>query len=671
MRVLINKQSSVILSSLLILIIAAVFWPSLYNGFTHWDDNRFITENPAIRSLSWENIKSYFLDFENRGLYKPLVLASFAIEYHFVKLNPIVYHSTNLVFHILDALLVFWLFYKLTKKHWIAFTTALLFGIHPMHVESVAWVIERKDVFSAFFFFLSLISYISFSKASSAIKKRACFYGSFIFFLLSLFCKPIGVTMPMVLLLVDYFLKRGWSKEVFLEKIPFVLIAVIFSGLTIFILHTDKYYPAKVSLSFFSKVAVACYGFVFYLVKLFIPIKLSAIYPYPKGINTSLPTVFLASILLVIALVVILVFFGRRSRKIMFGGLFFIITSLPILQIVPNNPSIVCERYTYIPYLGIFYVLAEGLNWFFSKKTIKEKFSLVLACVAIVAILSFLTWQRCKVWRDDETLWTDVLNQYPKVWFAYNTRGAAYKEKGDFEKAVLDYNRSLELEPDYWEVLNNLGNLYFSRGDYERAIADYTHSIDLNPNLEEAYNNRANAYASLKEYDQALKDYSRALEINPNLAEVHSNRGNLYRVKGNLQQAIADYNEAIRLKPDYANAIVNRGTIYRLLGKKENAMEDYNEALRINPRLAQAYSNRANLYLAQNKLDNAIADYQHALSLDTHLPEPYLGMGLILESKGNRRAAVQAFKEYLKFAPSTNLNIMIIREKIERLETNL
>ena len=634
---MISKQSSTILLVFLASIIILSFWPSLFNGFLNWDDSHFITENSSIRSLTWENIKGYFFDFQQKRNYFPLPLVSlsFAIEYYFVKLNPFLYHLTNLVFHILNALLVYWLFLKLTKKRCTAFIVALLFGIHPMHVESVAWVTERKDVLSAFFFISSLICYINFIGASLAMKKRMYFYGSFLCFLSSILCKPMGVTMPLILILVDYFLERKWSMKIFLEKLPFAVVAVLFSGLTIFNFYLYRPYSAQNDLDSLGKMAVACYGILFYFIKLFIPINLSAFYPYPQGIESpGLSTVYWASIVVVLVFSVMMILWARCSRKILFVFLFFIITLLPILQIFLNSSAIVCDRYTYIPYLGLFYLIGEGGYWLFVRQSTLGRRILIVIFTTMGIVLSFFTWQRCRVWHDSETLWSDVLFQYPKVWFAYDSRGGAYKEKGNLQKALIDYDRVIEICPDNWKAYNNRGMVYFAKNDYHRAIADYTRSIKLNPIVEETYNNRAKTYAALRLYDQAFRDFNRALEINPGFALAYENRGVVYLDQGNIQKALADYDKAIYFNPDYAEAIVNRGTVYLLMrnGKK------------------------------------AIEDYQHALKIDSNLAVPYWGIGVILESAGNKKAAIIAYKEFLKLTPNKNPNFVTTQEKLKQLE---
>ena len=638
-------------TAFLLVITAMAFWPSLQNGFTHWDDNIFLTDNVAIRSLSPENIKSFFLDFSHWGFYKPLVLLSYAIEYHFFKLSPMVYHATNLVFHLTNVLLVFWLFYRITGKRWIAFSIALLFGIHPMHVESVAWLTERKDVLSTFFFLVSLIQYTAYVRSHSYSKQTVSYFSCLAFFILSLLCKPMALTLPFILLLLDSFEKRRWTPSVWIEKIPFVVIAGLAAALTKLVLLSTRamsaYSPGP-SLSLGGKIAVASYGLLFYLVKLFVPVGLSAVHPYPPGIETALPPALRLAPVIMALVMGLFVFFAIRSEKIRFGGLFFLITCLPTLQIISYNPlTIVCERYTYLPYLGLFYLIAVGLGWIFAKQTYRMKLVLVFLAIAVTSALSFITWQRCLVWKNDKTLWQDVLKQYPKTGFAYIALGNAYKIEGDYNQALANYNQALKLKPDDWEALSNRGALYVASKDYKRAITDLDRALSLRPLSEAAFNNRAMAHAALGELNQSIDDASRAIEIRPEFAEAYRNRADAFRAQNDFTHAMADYNAAISLKNDYADVLVNRGSLYRLLGDNQRAALDYDEAIRANPRHAQAYNNRANLYLSQRRIDMALQDYERALGLNPGLPEPYLGISSILELQGDRSRAIEAYKKYL------------------------
>ena len=298
-----NNKKPLIITVLLILIILITFisfYPSLSNGFTNWDDTEYVTENPVIFNLNIENIKNIF-DFTNeesyrtnilvKSLYVPLTMLSFAVDHHFFKFNPFGYHLTNLILHLFNTIFVFWFIYLLRKNIFMAFFVSLLFGIHPMHVESVAWITERKDVLYSFFFLLSLISYVYYVRKNHIILLII----TFILFTLSLLSKPMAITLPVLLILIDFYEKRKFEKKTIFEKIPFFILSfieVLISFKISSIYKTVK--DSDVQRSFFYGVGLAGYGFLFYIKKMFAPVNLSPIYPHTAQIKTfsNLPLFF-------------------------------------------------------------------------------------------------------------------------------------------------------------------------------------------------------------------------------------------------------------------------------------------------------------------------------------------------------------------------------------------
>jgi tetratricopeptide (TPR) repeat protein len=544
------KNHKIILSLCLILAIPSIsFFPSLKNDFINWDDQQYVTENKMIMEGSWRNIETIF-DSIYMGHYHPLTLLSYSLEYRFFKLNPFVYHLTNLIFHLLNGLLVFWLIWMLKGGVLISLVVSLLFAIHPLHVESVAWISERKDLLCSFFFLGSLIVYLTYLKTR---RMRAYFLSLFLF-LLSLLSKSMAVTLPLVLFLCDYLLDRKFDRKCLIEKIPFLVIAFIFGIIASFALRSSGMVDPKSSFSFFKNIFIISEVLTSYFSKLVLPIKLSCVYPFIKGITSFWSYVSLTTIL---GFLIAGILLGRYNKKITFGTLFFFITILPVLPI-----KIVADRYSYIPSIGIFFIAAEGFYWVYRSKLEPIKIVKPILAILLIGILgtfSFLTWERCHVWKDSISLWNNVLKNYPSLPIAYNNRGEVYLRRGDYDKAISDFNEALRIDPDYetaYTLYENRGSAYLLKGDYERAIVDYNRAVRIRPNYALAYHNRGTAYLNKGNIEEAIADFNKALEIDPEYAEAYFNKAIACEKIGHLKEAIEAYRGFIEnALPQYTSYI--------------------------------------------------------------------------------------------------------------------
>lgn len=549
-------RKRIIVSILIVLCITFIaFLPSLHNSFVNWDDDIYVYSNNLIKSLSWNNVTYLFTSWFNYYLYHPLTLVSLAVDYHFFKLNPQGYHVTNLVLHLLNCVLVFWFILLLAESvkrraessvHSLsanlypltaAFITALLFGIHPLRVESVAWVAERKDVLYTFFFLGSLISYVYF------VAGKWKYYGlSLGLFVLSIISKPTAISLPVILVLIDYFNERKFSKNTVIEKIPFFVVSIIIGIVTIVAQNSGK--SNYLSFTVFENILISFNGFLMYLTKTVFPVNLSCVYPYPDKVENMFPLIFYISPFIVMILVGIVLSSIKYTRKIVWGSLFFLFTIGPVLKYLPIGEGMIAERYTYVPLIGLFYLMSEGIVWINQNFKIKnQKLRNILFLVVlglIIGTLSVLTWQRCKVWENGFTLWSDVIKNYPEYSKAYNNRGNIYLSRNEYDNAITDYNRALELNQNYAKVFNNRGNAYRRKKEYGKAVSDYNRALELDPNCEEAYNNRGNVYLIKEEYDKALADYNKALSLDPNITQIYYNRGIIYLINKDYTKAQAD-----------------------------------------------------------------------------------------------------------------------------------
>jgi tetratricopeptide (TPR) repeat protein len=551
------------------------FWPSLSNGFTNWDDEGYVVDNPDIKGCTLHNAAKLFSSVYVSN-YQPLTMLSYMAEYRFFQLNPVVYHWTNLLLHIINCLLVFALIYGLSGKQLTGLLVALMFAVHPLRVESVAWIAERKDVLSAFFYFLSLLSYLRYVK-----KADRKFYGFCLLSLvLSLLSKPIAISQPFVLILIDYLHDRKIDKKNLLEKAPFFAVAALFAVITILTQKGPGPIPEYSTLSPLTRVCAPFYGMVFYVVKSIIPIHLSAFYPFPARIDGSMNIMLFASFFLAMGVAVAIYRNRGRFRKLVFGSLFFLITALPMLQIVRVGDAIVAERYTYIPMLGVYYFFMELYGYLLGGKLLGGKAvkGLLWASLGMsLIIFTCITRQRCGIWKDSISLWSDVINKFPCA-VAYTHRGLAYSVAHDNGRAIQDYYQAIMLDPNYAPVYNDVGVAYKDKGDYDRAIENYSRAIGLYPRYARAYGNRGIAYKNKGDNARAIEDYTRAIALDPRFVVAYNNRGVAYNGQGDHDRAIEDLSHAIMLNPGYAMAYYNRGLAYKAKGYNDRARVDFNKA---------------------------------------------------------------------------------------------
>jgi protein O-mannosyl-transferase len=524
---------------LVTLFTALTLYPCLNNGFINWDDDAYVYNNPNIHNLSYANIKTFFTSFYFSN-YGPLTLLSYAVDYRVSQLKPRTYHTTNLVLHLLNCILVFWLIHLFSKNISIAFIVSLLFGIHPLHVESVAWISERKDVLYSFFFLSSLISYTKYLD-----KKKGAYWALSLFlFVLSCLSKSMAITLPFVLFLIDYLLHQKMGNKTLLLKIPFILISVVFAIITLLTQYGSQYSRPDNLFSFFGNFLRASYGLLFYLYKIILPVHLSGFYPIPQNIAGTYPITLLVSPFIIVLLALLIIIKFRHNRIAVFGTVFFLITIMPVLQFLPVGWAIAADRYTYIPALGIFYIFGEFCFWLhtqklFGRKYLKVAFVSFLALVFV--ILSVLSWQRCHVWKDSITFWNDVISKYPNAPLAYNNRGNAYSMNGDDKRAIEDYKTAVRLDPGYLAGLDNLFRTYCKLGMNNVAIYLYDTITRQNPFIEKGLMIRGKAYIENKEPNSAINLYTALLIVLPQKAhtyldgEIYNNLAMAHRLRKDFE----------------------------------------------------------------------------------------------------------------------------------------
>lgn len=605
------------------------YFPALKGTFTNWDDMVYVGGNPYIKSLSLKNLVSIFSE-NYMGNYHPLTMLSLSIDYQINKFNPVVFHLTNIVLHIFNSILVLLVLKQLTRNLHLAAIAALLFGVHSLHVESVAWISERKDVLYTFFYLLSLYSYIRYVP-----KRDQKWFGlSLLFFLLSCLSKGQAVTLAVTLFLVDIYMERKWTElKVLAEKIPFLIMALIF-GIVAFRAQLGADATIMANFPIQQRVAFASYGLVMYILKLFYPFALSAYYPYPiLGNVGDVPFIYWFCILPAIAFITLLFVSWKRSKPLFFGIGFFLLNIVLLLQLLPVGRAIMADRYAYIPSIGYFFLAGFFLT---NRKYIKlEKVAWVIAGVYTV-VLMFLTFQQSKVWLNSDTLWSDAIAKNARVPVAWYNRGNTRMDSAEYQGAIADYTACINLDGRFWRAYVNRGHARSMVKDYIGSIADFDETLRFDSTVVNAYINRAMSRKMLQDYDNALKDYNKAIRMKPEQLELYTSRANLKSDMKDYDGALADLGEAIKINPKYTAAYTNRAAVRKTLKDLQGAIEDYDKAIELDPGNSEYYNNRGNLKYQLNDSQGAIADYTTSIKLN---PKDFLGYK-------NRGAVLLSRKQY-------------------------
>ena len=642
-----NKE--VLLAVFVVVVMTAfAYSPSVTNGFTNWDDNHMVTENGMIRSISLYNLGHIFASM-HYGHYHPLVVISYALEFHFYRLEPWIYHLTNLILHSLNALLVFWFIRALRGGIGVPLFAALLFGVHPLHVESVAWVTERKDMLYSFFYLFALIAYVYYVRSD----QKKFFVYAVVAFLCALLSKAMAVTLPLALVLVDFLLNRKFTKEAWIEKVPLFALSFLFGVIMLYATYPVK--SAVVGATFgFDNILIAFHGLIFYPWKFLAPFHLSSLYPYPGRLGDSLPIEFTISLVVVLIALVLVVLSLKKTRVIFSWVTFYVVTVAPVIQLTRVGGVIAADRFVYIPLLGLIMLTVEAFAWLLRNKPAKvpyvREFVIGLAAMVVIA-LSLLTRERTGVWKDSLALWNDVLKQYTGLAVGYNNRGLAFADQMKFREAIDDYNAGLALESDDWRLLYNRANALRELGAYPQAVAEYGRALSQLPTNADIYYYRGLTYQNLGKKDEAIDDYTQAIKLNPARIEAYVNRGSIYAEAKEFDKALKDFSDALKLNPDDADIYFNRGAVYRFQGKPEEALQEFNQSLALQPFNAKSLNFRGMTYFSKGDFDNAISDYEKAIGVEPSNPFLYNNRGAAYYQKRQFDKAVADYSVTLSFVP--------------------
>jgi tetratricopeptide (TPR) repeat protein len=479
-----------------------------------------------------------------------------------------------------------------------------------MHVESVAWISERKDLLYTLFFLSSLIFWLKYIKSQYKTPKYLLF--AFLLFVFSLMSKSAAVVMSPTILLCSYFINKKISKKDILLSLPFFILSLIFG---IIALKTQENAMSDLGTHYnlLNRILVVFYSLYFYVVRFVFPYDFSALHVYPIPNNDVLPLLFYIAPIVVVAIIIYIIKTKNEIKHVLvFGFLFFLINIILVLQIISIGQAIVSERYTYVSYIGLSFIFASVVIAFMDKY--KSKI-LLYSTILFFIFLAMSTWQQNKVWNDSITLWTKALEVNPQIATAYNNRGIAKSKRGDKRGAILDYNMGLKYKSDDATTYYNRGKLKAELKDYLGAIKDYDFAIKYNPNEYKSYYNRANSKSEIGDIEGAIIDYNRAVEIDTKSAEAYNNRGLAKSAKGDYIGAIDDYNIALKYNKDDAEIYNNRGVAFVLTNQYGLAIKDFTDAINHNDRYSEAYINMALVQMSMNETKNACTNFINAYNL--------------------------------------------------------
>ena len=605
------KKDGLVLA-IILAITLFLFAPTFKYSFVNWDDDVNLTNNANIIKLEKQHIHTIFTESVIGG-YTPLTTLSFALEYQISGLKPGPYHVHNVILHLICTALVFLLLRQLGLNLFISALTALLFGIQPMRVESVAWVTERKDVLYSMFFLISTIFYVAYRKT----KKLLFYILSILIFILSLLSKIQAVSLPLALITIDLLIDKKLNWKLLWNKIPFFMLS-LFTGLAgIYFLKLQGSLETGTILPFYQRIFIGSYTLVVYTIKALIPFEMSAIYPFPD----KLSLLHYASLPFVIVLGFLIWKIKKYRNEIIFGTLFFLFNIIFMLQVVGAGQGYQADRFTYIPYIGLFFIFAFVLN---SMLTNKLKTGVWAFIVIYMFILAIATFNRVKVWENSETLFTDVISKYPKVAVAHNNMGKYYRELNQYGKAIASYSKALEIDPKGYKTYSNRGKAYFDTGKADQALDDLNKCLEIDPNYVEALSNRGAVLASKNKFDEAFIDLDKAIKLDPVNVNAYSNRALAFYYTTKYEQSANDISTYLKLKPDDADMINIRALCYLQIKRNAESLADFNRSIELKPSQGVFYQNRSSYYNSVGDKQKALADILRAQELGVNVNPEYV-----------------------------------------------
>jgi tetratricopeptide (TPR) repeat protein len=676
------------------LVTFAAFWEVRHNEFISLDDNLYVTENPTVQAGITVQGVIWAFTTTTAGNWHPLTWLSHMLDCELFGLNSGGHHVTSLIFHLANTLLLFWVLKRAIGKLWESAFVAALFALHPLHVESVAWVAERKDVLSTFFWILTMGMYVHYVEQPRLDR----YLFALLCFALGLMSKPMLITLPFVLLLLDYwplgrfsfgplgarpFLHEAGmghpqgssSLRLVLEKVPFFAFSAAMSVLAVFAQRSAGAVGSLEILPMETRLANSVLSYARYMGKMVWPHDLAVLYPYPERI--PLGQVVMA-VLLLLAVSLIVIRWAYSRPYLVIGWFWYLGTLVPVIGLVQIGIQAMADRYTYVPFIGLFIMIAMGLPDIL-KQGRHRQIALTISAVLVLFFLCLLTRQQVSLWQNSITLFTHTLKVTGDNPLIHNNLGVNLMKQGKEKEAWAHYNQALKIKPKYADAQYNLGFLLARQGKDQEAMAQFVKTLRIKPShaqahhdlgvlltrqgkIEEAIHHFEEAVRAKADYGEAYRDlgivlvsqgrekeavpyFSEALEINPNDYIAHNNLGAALSRQGRIGEAMAHYIQALKINPNSADAHYNLGSLLALQGGKDGeAMAHLNKALRINPRDPQGHYQVAAILARQGKIQEAVVHLNKAVQIAPNYAEGHLALGMLYLRMGKKDLALEKYK---------------------------
>jgi tetratricopeptide (TPR) repeat protein len=601
----------------LVALVAAVYAPVRNHAYINFDDTQYVSENAHVAGGLTRDAVGWAFTTTHAGNWHPLTWISHMLDVQLFGVDPGAHHVTNVVLHACNTLLMFWLLLRLTRALGRSLFVAAVFAVHPLHVESVAWIAERKDVLSAFFGLLCLLAYHAYARDPRPIRYAAV-AGTFA---LALLAKPMLVTLPMLLLLLDHWplgrASRTPLRRLLLEKAPLFALSAASSAITLWAQSGGGAVKALDALPLGRRAANASLAYVGYLQKTLWPEGLAVLYPYPSAI----PAWQVAGALTLLALVTFVALRERKRRPyLVVGWLWYLGMLVPVIGLVQVGSQPMADRYTYLPMVGVLVAFAWGMHELLSARDARW---LPIAAALVIAACASVARRQVGHWRDSFALWEHALAVTRDNARAHANLGHALSKLGRLDEAIPHYEAALRQKPDFAEAHNNLGYALAAQGRNGDAIGHYREALRLIPDYQEAHNNMGVALAEQGQ-PQAIAHFEQALRSRPDLPELHNNLGVARARQMDLDQAIQAFTEALRLRPGYADARRN---------------------------LARAHATRGRMRAEHGRADEAIGELREALRLHDGDPDDHYDLAVLLFRKGEASEAKRHFENALRLDP--------------------
>lgn len=633
---------------------AAVYWQVGNFDFINFDDTAYVTENTRVQSgLSLENIRWAFTTTDAE-FWHPLTWLSLLLDFEIYGLKAGGFHITNLILHILASLLLFWFVSRSSGTVWRSAFVAAFFALHPVHVESVAWVAERKDTLSAFFFMLTLCSYVYYTEKPGMIR----YVVSLLCFVCGLMSKSMLVTLPVILILIDFWplgritdRQTGFKTSRILsipvwqirEKLPFFMLSGIFAILTV--MAQDVVNSPTWPLG--QRAANAVVGLATHVINIVLPHHLGIFYPFDSQIPI---TKIILALLFLIAISIAAIYFIKKAPFIFTGWLWFIFMLLPVIGIIPLGKHSIADRYTYLASIGISFILAWGAPAIFKSEILRKK---VLPAVGIVymAALAIFTWIQCSYWQNNFVLYHHTLNVTQNNAMVRYNLAHAYIMNGEYAEAKKHLLEAVRINPRHDDYHANLGGIYMKERDFDKAVYHFREGLKINDGNAVIHCNLGATLADTGKTAEAIEHYKKAIELNPDYSEAYYRFGSVLMKLGKMDEAAEKFRLALLADPDHPGAHSYMADICIKQGKIKEAIGHNREILRIAPDNLSALNNLGAHHSMQGQYDESIGYYRRALDLSPNNPEIVFNIGRVLSMKGDHQAAAEYFKHAMTLKP--------------------